>query len=92
MRDGQEGDDRLGEEEEQEQEEEQKIDEGVAGVDFVQFFGDEDGQNEAPKKKKLSVVAKKSGGFQKMGSDFPSLLLLLSAAYIADPLLEFFFA
>jgi hypothetical protein len=45
---------------------EKKIDEGVAGVDYVQF-GDDDGDDEGPKKKKLSNVAKKSGGFQKMG-------------------------
>jgi hypothetical protein len=42
-----------------------KIDEGIAGVDYVQF---DNGDDEEEPKKKLSNVAKKSGGFQKMGA------------------------
>jgi hypothetical protein len=63
-----------------------KIDEGVAGVDYVQFTDDND--SEEPKKK-LSNVAKKSGGFQKMGTLLSLSLPLPSSSPPPFPILQF---
>ena len=52
-----------------------KIDEGIAGVDYVQF---DNGDDEAEPKQKLSNVAKKSGGFQKMGAFYSHISTLHS--------------